>query len=156
MPRRFEEAVQQSYLVEVERVSVKKVGFRRPLQRTDRKRTKEMDHMEDITPLNLEDSPKLFGLKYDQLIAILCALLVSTQLYSWIEPIPFAGQDLRLDFCIFIFMIGPLYCLVTINNASGHWENILNHYVSPQIFIPGPDPNPTRFLIDEDLVDFYE
>jgi hypothetical protein len=31
--------------------------------------------MEDITPLNLEDQPKLFGLRYDQLIAVLGALI---------------------------------------------------------------------------------
>ncbi|HEY9792993.1 MAG TPA: hypothetical protein V6D22_21505 [Candidatus Obscuribacterales bacterium] len=112
--------------------------------------------MEDITPLNLEDHPKLFGLRYDQLIAILAGMLVSTQLYSWIEPIPFAGQDLRLDICIFIFMLGPLYCLITLNNGAGHWENILNFYFGTQIYIPGPDPNPTRFLLDEELIDFYE
>ena len=29
--------------------------------------------MEDITPLNLEDHPKLFGMRYDQLIAILAS-----------------------------------------------------------------------------------
>jgi hypothetical protein len=112
--------------------------------------------MEDITPLNLEDQPKLFGLKYDQLIAVLAALIGSTQLYSWLEPIPFAGQDLRLDVSILIFLVGPIYCLVTMNNSAGNWENILNFYVSPQIYIPGPDPNPTRFLVDEDLVDFCE
>lgn len=112
--------------------------------------------MEDITPLNLEDQPKLFGLRYDQLIAVLIALLVSTQVYQWMEPVPFAGQDLRLDVSIFIFLIGPIYCLVTIHNSGSQWENILNHYVSPQIYIPGPDPNPSRFLLDEELVDFCE
>ena len=116
-----------------------------------------MDHMEDITPLNLEDHPKLFGLRYDQLIAILGAMIASTQLYSWMEPVPiFGGQDLRLDISIFIFLLGPLYALITLNNSSGHWESILNHYFSPQIFIPGPDPNPTRFLHDEELIDFHE
>src|SRR5262245_32777263 len=112
--------------------------------------------MEDITPLNLEDHPKLFGLRYDQLIAILGALIASSQLYSWLEPIPFAGQDLRLDIAIFLFLIGPLYCLVTLNNSAGYWETLINYYISPQVYIPGPDPNPTRFLVDEQLVDFCE
>lgn len=112
--------------------------------------------MEDITPLNLEDHPKLFGLRYDQLIAILAALIASTQLYSWMQPVPLGGQDLRVDLAIFIFLIGPLYCLITLNNSATHWENILNFYFAPQIYIPGADPNPTRFLLDEQLVDFYE
>jgi hypothetical protein len=112
--------------------------------------------MEDITPLNLEDQPKLFGLRYDQLICVLVTLLSSTQLYQWLEPIPFAGQDLRLDASIFIFLIGPLYCLLTMNNSAATWENLVNFYVTPQIYIPGPDPNPTRFLLDEELVDFCE
>jgi hypothetical protein len=112
--------------------------------------------MEDITPLNLEDQPKLFGLRYDQLIAVLAALIGSTQLYSWLEPIPIGGQDLRLDLAILIFFAGPLYCLVTMNNSAATWENLLNFYVSPQIYIPGPDPNPTRFLLDEELVQFNE
>lgn len=112
--------------------------------------------MEDNTPLNLEDQPKLFGLRYDQLITILGTLIGSTQLYSWLEPIPFAGQDLRLDLSIFIFLIGPLYCLITMNNSASQWETLLNFYFSPQIYIPGPDPNPSRFLLDEELVDFCE
>lgn len=113
--------------------------------------------MEDITPLNLEDSPKLFGLKYDQLIAILASLIVSTQLYSWMSPMPIAGgHDLRLDISIFAFIIGPIYCLVTARNSAGYWESLLNFYFTSQILIPGPDPNPTRFLIDESLVDFNE
>jgi hypothetical protein len=112
--------------------------------------------MEDITPLNLEDHPKLFGLRYDQLIAILGAIIASSQLYSWLEPIPFAGQDLRLDVSIFLFLLGPLYCLVTLNNSAGYWETLINYYISPQVYIPGPDPNPTRFLVDEQLVDFCE
>jgi len=112
--------------------------------------------MEDITPLNLEDQPKLFGLRYDQLIAVLISLMISTQLYSWIDPIPFAGHDLRTDVCIFIFLIGPLYALFTMHNSSSYWENILNFYVTSTILIPGPDPNPTRFLVDEELVDFVE
>lgn len=112
--------------------------------------------MDDITPLNLDDSPKLFGLRYDQLIAILGSLIVSTQLYSWLEPAMFCGQDLRLDFSIFLALLGPLYCLVTLNNSAGHWETIMNYYVSPQVFIPGPDPNPVRFIIDEKLPEFSE
>ena len=51
--------------------------------------------MDDITPLNLEDCPKLFGLRYDQLIGILASLIISTQFYSWCNPINFAGQDFR-------------------------------------------------------------
>jgi len=112
--------------------------------------------MEDITPLNLEDSPKLFGLRYDQLIAILGSLMVSTQLYSWMDPTTFCGQDLRLDVAIFFGLLGPGYALVTFNSASGGWENLLNYYFSSQILIPGPDPNPVRFLTDEQLPDFCE
>src|SRR5688572_12465181 len=112
--------------------------------------------MEDITPLNLEDQPKLFGLRYDQLITVLVCLLISTQLYSFMDPVQFAGQDLRLDLTLFIFLLGPLYCVVTMNNSAAHWETLINFYFSSNIFIPGPDPNPTRFLVDEELVDFYE
>ncbi len=112
--------------------------------------------MEDITPLNLEDQPKLFGMRYDQLIAILSSLIVSTQLYSWLNPVPFAGQDLRLDASILIGLIGPAYALITLNSSAAHWENVLSFYFSSRIFIPGPDPNPTRFLVDEQLTDFNE
>lgn len=113
--------------------------------------------MEDVTPLNLEDQPKLFGLRYDQLIAILGSLIGSTQLYSWMCPIPImGGHDLRLDISILIFLIGPIYALVTLNNSIGNWENIINHYITSQVYIPGPDPNPTRFLLDETLVEFGE
>jgi hypothetical protein len=112
--------------------------------------------MEDQTPLNLEDQPKLFGLRYDQLIAVLITLLLSTQLYSWIEPVKVGPHDLRLYVCLFIFILGPAYCLITMNNSASHWEMVMNHYFSPSIYIPGPDPNPTRFLIDEELVDFVE
>ena len=112
--------------------------------------------MEDITPLNLEDQPKLFGLRYDQLISILISLIVSTQLYSWLNPIPFAGHDLRLDISIFIGLIGPGYSLVTLNNSANNWENIINFYLTSQVLIPGPDPNPIRFLLDEQLPDFCE
>jgi hypothetical protein len=112
--------------------------------------------MEDITPLNLEDHPKLFGMRYDQLISILISMIVSTQIYQWTDPVQVAGQDLRLDFCILIFFMGPLYSLVTMNNGAGQWETLLNFYFAPQVYIPGPDPNPTRFLLDEELVDFYE
>ncbi|MBX9695546.1 MAG: hypothetical protein K2Z81_24390 [Cyanobacteria bacterium] len=112
--------------------------------------------MDDITPLNLEDSPKLFGLRYDQLIAILGSLIASTQLYSWLNPVPFLGHDLRLDVSIVLGLIGPAYCLVTLNHSCGHWENIINFYTSSQIFVPGPDPNPTRFLTDEKLPEFED
>jgi hypothetical protein len=112
--------------------------------------------MEDITPLNLEDQPKLFGLRYDQLIAVLASIIASSQLYSWLEPIPFGGQDLRLDMAIFLFLLGPLYGLVTMNNSASYWETIISYYITPQVYIPGPDPNPTRFLVDEQLVDFCE
>lgn len=113
--------------------------------------------MEDVTPLNLEDHPKLFGLRYDQLIAVLGALIASTQLYSWMSPVPImGGHDLRLDLSILVFLAGPLYCLVTLNNSAGQWENILNFYFASQVLIPGPDPNPVRFLTDEDLHEFSE
>ncbi|MBX9666581.1 MAG: hypothetical protein K2X93_03135 [Candidatus Obscuribacterales bacterium] len=112
--------------------------------------------MEDITPLNLEDSPKLFGLRYDQLIACLGSLIVSTQLYSWLSPVPFMGHDLRLDVAIFFGLLGPAYCLITLNHTTGHWDGVINFYMSPQVFIPGPDPNPVRFLKDEPLPEFLD
>ena len=113
--------------------------------------------MEDVTPLNLEDQPKLFGLRYDQLIAVLGSLIASTQLYSWMNPMPvMGGHDLRLDISILAFLAGPIYCLFTINSSAGYWENILNHFFASQILIPGPDPNPTRFLLDESLIEFSE
>ncbi len=112
--------------------------------------------MEDITPLNLDDKPKLFGLRYDQLISCMISLIVATQLYSWMNPVQVGGQDLRLDFCIFVGLLGPLYSLVTINNSASHWETILNFFGTAQIFMPGPDPNPVRFLLDEELPDFLE
>jgi hypothetical protein len=112
--------------------------------------------MDDNTPLNLDDHPKLFGLRYDQLIAILGSLIISTQLYSWLEPVMMFGQDLRLDFAIFLGLLGPLYCLVTLNNSAGHWEMIMNYYIAPQVYMPGADPNPVRFLIDEKLPEFSE
>jgi len=112
--------------------------------------------MEDITPLNLEDSPKLFGLRYDQLISIMISLIVSTQLYSWMNPVHFGGQDLRLDLSIFFGLLGPLYCLLTLNHSTSHWENLLDFYFTSQVLIPGPDPTPVRFLLDEKLPDFCE
>lgn len=112
--------------------------------------------MEDITPLNLEDSPKLFGLRMDQLISILASFLISTQLYSWMGPIPFAGQDLRLILCMFIGLLGPVYALITANKSASSWETILNFYTGSRFFIPGPDPNPTRLIVDEPLPDFVE
>jgi hypothetical protein len=112
--------------------------------------------MEDVTPLNLEDSPKLFGLRYDQLVAILASFLVATQLYSWMDPTNFCGQDLRLDVSVFFGLIGPGYALATLHSSSGNWENLLNYYFASQILIPGPDPNPVRFLTDEQLPDFCE
>jgi hypothetical protein len=112
--------------------------------------------MDDITPLNLEDHPKLFGLRYDQLIAILISLIVSTQFYSWINPVLIGEHDLRLDFSIFIGLLGPAYALITINNSAATWENVINFYLTSQVLIPGPDPNPVRFLTDEKLLDFKE
>jgi len=112
--------------------------------------------MDDITPLNLEDQPKLFGLRYDQLIAVLASLIVSTQLYTWLNPIPFGGHDLRLDVTILIALIGPIYSLVTLNHSASYWESLLGFHMTAQVYIPGPDPNPTRFLLDEELTDFSE
>jgi len=112
--------------------------------------------MEDITPLNLEDSPKLFGMRYDQLVAITISLIVSTQLYTWLSPIPFAGHDLRLYITIFLGLIGPAYCLVTLNHSASHWETLLNFYAGSSVYIPGPDTDPKRFLLDEQLPDFIE
>jgi hypothetical protein len=82
------------------------------------------------------------------------SLVVSTQLYAWMSPIPFAGQDIRVHICIVLGLIGPAYCLVTIHQSGGQWESLFNHYMSSQLFIPGPDPNPVRFLKDEALPDF--
>ncbi len=112
--------------------------------------------MEDMTPLNLEDHPKLFGLKYDQLIAILISLILSTQFYSWCEPISLAGLDIRTDLAIFLGLLGPAYVLVTYHNSTASWENVINFYFGSQILIPGPDPNPVRFLTDENLPQFCE
>ncbi|MBZ0188847.1 MAG: hypothetical protein K8F91_21570 [Candidatus Obscuribacterales bacterium] len=112
--------------------------------------------MEDITPLNLEDQPKLFGLRYDQLITCLVCFIIATQLYSWLNPIPFCGQDLRLDAAILICLFGPAYCLVTMSHSAGQWESLIGFYMSPQVFIPGPDPNPERFLSDEQLPEFID
>ncbi len=112
--------------------------------------------MEDITPLNLEDSPKLFGMRYDQLIAVLGSLIASTQLYSWLNPIPFMGHDLRLDVAIVLGLLGPAYCLITLNHTCGQWETIINFYTTSQVFVPGPDPNQTRFLTDELLPEFED
>ncbi len=112
--------------------------------------------MDDITPLNLEDQPKLFGLRFDQLIAILVTFIIATQLYSWLNPIPFAGHDLRLDLAIFIGLLGPAYTVLMMNNSSRYWENLLNFVFAPQVLIPGPDPRPERYLLNEDCVDFYE
>ncbi len=112
--------------------------------------------MDDITPLNLEDHPKLFGLRYDQLIAVLASLIVSTQLYSWLNPVPFCGHDLRLDVSILLGLLGPVYAIMTMNNSAAHWESVLGFFFAYKVFIPGPDPNPLRFLLDEELVDFSE
>lgn len=112
--------------------------------------------MEDNTPLNLEDSPKLFGLRYDQLMAILGSLILSTQFYSWCNYIPFAGHDLRLDIAVFLGILGPIYSLISWNNSASHWENVLNFYFASDVYIPGPDPNPVRFLMDEELIEFFE
>jgi len=112
--------------------------------------------MEDITPLNLEDKPKLFGLKYDQLIAILASLILASQFYSWCNPINLAGIDLRMDIAVFLGLIGPFYTLVTLNNSSSGIGNVVNFLFTSSVLIPGPDPNPTRFLLDEKLPDFCE
>ena len=104
--------------------------------------------MEDVTPLNLEDHPKLFGLRYDQLIAVLASLIVSAQIYSWFNPVMIGTHDLRLDVCILIGLLGPVYSLVTLNHSAGYWENLLNFYMTSQVLIPGPDPSPVRFLLE--------
>lgn len=112
--------------------------------------------LEDITPLNLEDQPKLFGLRYDQLVTCLVSLIASTQLYTWLNPIPFLGHDLRLDIAILIGLAGPLYCLVTMHQSASQWETMISFYMNPQVFIPGPDPSPARFLSDEELPEFID
>ncbi len=112
--------------------------------------------MEDITPLNLEDCPKLFGLRYDQLISILASLIISSQFYSWCNPINFAGQDLRFDISLILGLIGPIYAFATMHGSVANWEAIINFNLTSQVYIPGPDPNPRRFLIDEELPHFSE
>jgi len=112
--------------------------------------------MDDVTPLNLEDSPKLFGLKYDQLIAILASMILASQFYSWCNPMNFAGTDLRMDIAVFIGLVGPFYTLVTMNNSSSGLGNVVNFLFTSSVLIPGPDPNPTRFLLDEKLPQFSE
>lgn len=112
--------------------------------------------MEDITPLNLEDQPKLFGMRYDQLIAVLISLLLGSQLYSWLNPIPFLGHDLRLDLTILIMIIGPAYALITLAGPSASLEPMIESFFSPSLYVPGPDPSPKRFLSDEDLPDFID
>ncbi|MFA7336300.1 MAG: hypothetical protein WC028_05910 [Candidatus Obscuribacterales bacterium] len=56
--------------------------------------------------------PKLFGLRYHQLIAVLVGFIAATQLYSWMAPIPVGGHDIRLYLCLLIALLGPAYCLV--------------------------------------------
>jgi hypothetical protein len=112
--------------------------------------------MDDITPLNLEDSPKLFGMRYDQLISSLVSIIVAMQIYTWFTPMMFAGQDLRLYICLFIGMLGPLYSLMTLNHSASYWDTLLNFYSGSKVLIPGPDPNPTRFLVDEKLPEFED
>ncbi len=114
--------------------------------------------MNDITPLNLEDSPKLFGLRVDQLLACAGSLVVASQLYSWCQPIPIMGgqQDLRMYIAIFILLIGPGYSLVTLNASGSFWDTAIDYYITPQTYIPGADPKVDRFLLDEDLPDFID
>jgi hypothetical protein len=57
---------------------------------------------------------------------------------------------------MFLGMLGPLYALATINGSIGSWEQIINFYLTSQVLIPGPDPNPTRFLLDEEFPQFSE
>ncbi len=112
--------------------------------------------MEDITPLNLEDHPKLFGLRYNQLISILVSLIVSTQFYSWCNPMTFAGQDLRFYIAVIIALIGPVYSVVTMNNSAANWETLISFYLTSQVYVPGPDPRSRRFIVDEKLPQFSE
>ncbi|MBS1998771.1 MAG: hypothetical protein JSS86_20745 [Cyanobacteria bacterium SZAS LIN-2] len=112
--------------------------------------------MEDITPLNLEDSPKLFGMRYDQIIAVGISLVASTQFYTYFGQATFAGHAIGLWISLLFALIGPLYALITLNHSAGYWENLLNFYAGSTVFIPGPDPNPSRFLLDEPLPDFIE
>lgn len=113
--------------------------------------------MDDITPLNLEDQPKLFGLRYDQLVACLAGLIVSSQMYSWCQPIPIVGgHDLRMFIAVFLCLLGPAYSLVTMNASGNIWDSAFDFYLTPQTYIPGADPRPARFLIDEELPEFID
>ena len=69
--------------------------------------------MNDNTPPKSERM--LFGLLYDQLVAVTLSLIASTQLYTLLDPIPFCGHELRSYLCLFIGMMGPAYCFVPRN-----------------------------------------
>jgi hypothetical protein len=56
--------------------------------------------------------PKMFGLRYHQLVAVLLSLIASTQLYSGINPINVAGHDIKPYLCLLIALLGPAYCLI--------------------------------------------
>lgn len=56
--------------------------------------------------------PKMFGLRYHQLVAVLLSVIAATQLYSGMNPIDVGGHDIRPYLCLFIALLGPAYCLV--------------------------------------------
>ena len=67
-------------------------------------------HTEPVEPE--KKVPKLFGLRYHQLVAVLLSLIAATQLYSGINPINVAGLDIRPYICLFVALLGPSYCLI--------------------------------------------
>jgi hypothetical protein len=61
-----------------------------------------------------------------------------------------------MDFALFLGILGPAYALLSANGSMGSWEAIMNFYLTSQVMIPGPDPNPVRFIVDENLPAFTE
>lgn len=59
-------------------------------------------------------NPRLFGCTFQTLAAFLVAMIVSTQIYAWLDPIMFAGHDLRLLLCALIFGLGAIYSEATV------------------------------------------
>jgi hypothetical protein len=57
--------------------------------------------------------PKLFGLRFDQLIVLLGCMIAGCQFYAVMSAIPFAGHDLRMYIAIALLLLGPVYCWFT-------------------------------------------
>jgi hypothetical protein len=68
--------------------------------------------IEPLEPNHDQEVPKLFGLRYHQLMAVLISFIAATQLYSWMAPIEVSGHDIKIYLCLFIALFGPAYCLI--------------------------------------------